>query len=166
MFRTFFPLALLSLILICPAWSQETKRSSGVRLVSVGEITAIQGKKRTLELASATNDGSGSLDNGTRPGRWHGSARIGIGGGRGGRRGGLGGAGRDWPADRRGPLPPEDKPERMVRTTIRITGDTLLKDAEQTIVFEELRIGDRIEVSGVMKGSDIEAREIVRKDHK
>ena len=47
-------------------------------------------------------------------------------------------------------------------TVILTADDTAIKEGEKTLKFEELQVGDRVKVTGVRKGSNVEAKEVLR----
>ncbi|MBI3940018.1 MAG: hypothetical protein HY315_04220 [Acidobacteria bacterium] len=149
--------------------AQEPRRSDEVKLVSIGRITSINLKKRSFELASEAPEGSGGGSGSATaggadwPGGWHGGISVGIGVGR---RGGLDGPRRGGvPGEPAPPWPGEDPLQNQtVRTIVKTTDETLYKDGGQhPSTFAGLKVGDAVEVTGVLRGRDIEAREIVRR---
>ena len=173
-----FYLAVLLVVFSNVTYGQQSKQPDGVRLISVGEITKINRQKKTFELKSEMGQDSdgervrpdGSAGNSR--GGIHGSIWVGVGTGR--RQGGIddGQPGR-VPDQTLPPLPPEDRtippltPEirtdSTVRTNVLTTNETVFKEAEKPISFEDLKVGDNVEVTGVPRGKNVEAKEIVRK---
>ena len=158
----------VSMALLAALWSQsraeEPARSDRVKLVSLGKITAIDLRKKSFEMESETSDATDSdgvwrEGGGRRDGSLHGSISIGTGGGR--RRGiDSGRQSSEWPPSSRG----NDEPAGPRLTTrVRTTAETIFNDGDKPVVFEGLKIGDSVEVTGVLKGKDIEAVRIVRK---
>ena len=47
-------------------------------------------------------------------------------------------------------------------TNILTTDQTVLKDGDKPIKFADLKVGDHVKIQGERKGSDVEAKEIVR----
>src|SRR5262249_40040087 len=125
---------------------------------NAGEMSKGEGKKQTLEvreLVQATgNDRSAGGSQGRRNGGYGGGRRrnggIGFPGGGGGRYpgGGTGGGGATTKAK---------------EYKVWVTKDTVLKLAETNLEFKDLRVGDRVTISGFPKGSkDLEAKTITR----
>ena len=149
-------------------YAQETKRADGVRFISVGEITKINRQKKTFELKSEMGQDSGGervgpdAGGGISPGGIHGSISVGVGTGR--RQSGIdGGQSGRFPDEPIPPLSPEDRTDSTVRTNVLTTMETVFKEAEKTITFEDLKVGDHVEVTAVPRGKNVEAKEIVRK---
>jgi hypothetical protein len=150
------------------AYAQESKQPDGVRLVSVGEITKINRQKKTFELKTEMGQDTGGEragrvgSGGNSPGGIHGSISVGVGMGRrqGGIDGGQPGRAPDQPIP---PLPPEDIPDSTMRTNVLTTIETVFKEAEKPIAFEQLKVGDAVKVTGVLRGKNIEAKEVVKK---
>ena len=152
------------LFVALPAVAQS--KSSQAQIVSTGEITKIDAKKRTLQVrelveATATPRGGGRGgggggrrgDGGGGGGGRGGGGGIGFpGGGGGGRTGGGRGGGRGTTA-----TPPKEY-------KVFITKDTIMKLQNIDIDFSDLHVSDRVIVSGTPKGSkgDIEATSITR----
>lgn len=161
-------LAVLLVVFSNVTYGQESKQPDGVRFISIGEITKINRQKKTFELKSEMGQDSGGErvgpdgSGGNSPGGIHGSIWVGVGTGR--RQGGIDGGqlGRvpDQPIP---PLPPEDRTDSTVRTNVLTTIETVFKEAEKPITFEDLKVGDNVEVTGVPRGKNVEAKEIVRK---
>ena len=47
-------------------------------------------------------------------------------------------------------------------TNIVTTDSTVIKDGDKTLAFADLKVGDSVKVTGVRKGSDVEAKEIAK----
>jgi hypothetical protein len=171
-------LTVLLVVLSNLTYAQQSKQPDGVRLISVGEITKINRQKKTFELKSERGQDSGGervVPDGTAgnaPGGIHGSIWVGVSTGRrqGGIDGGRPGRGPDQtipplPSEDRTipPLPPEDRTDSTVRTNVLTTIETVFKEAERPITFEDLKVGDNLEVTGVPRGKNVEAKEIIRK---
>lgn len=144
--------------------AQQPKRPDGVRLISVGEITKVNSRKRSIELKSEPveprSESGTSAENVGRGAGWHGSVWIGA--SRGQRGGTLDSRGE--PSDLPIPPSPRDDPRaRTVTTHVLTTGETVFSNGGKPIPFEELRVGDRVQVTGVIRGKDVEAKEIVRR---
>ena len=58
------------------------------------------------------------------------------------------------------------KMERTFETKVLLTSETILKDREDTLPFDELKVGDFVEVEGVMHGNDFQAKQLRRHSKK
>ena len=47
-------------------------------------------------------------------------------------------------------------------TTVETTDQTVVKEGEKTLTFEDLKVGDQVKVTGMRKEANVEAREIER----
>jgi hypothetical protein len=47
-------------------------------------------------------------------------------------------------------------------TEILTTAQTVIKDGDKTLKFEDLKVGDSVKVSGVRKDAQVEAKEVVK----
>src|SRR5262249_50476953 len=165
--------ALISLLIGAPSFAQsktDDKNADRAQVVSNGEITKVDAKKKTIqikELLSPASTGRGNRDGGTRTG----GAGTGTGGGRprtggvgfsGGGGGGRRGGGGRYPG---GPRGGGGTPQQQAKEyKVFITKDTAMKLAETNIEFSDLHVGDRVTISGFPKGSkgDVEAATITR----
>jgi hypothetical protein len=140
------------------------KDTDRAELVTTAEITKVDAKKRTLqvkELVQPTandqrNGGSGRRNGGYGGGRRR-NGGIGFpgGGGGGGRYPGGGSGGGGTSGGGATTKPKEYK--------VWVTKDTVMKLADTNIEFKDLRVGDRVTVSGFPKGNkDLEAKTITR----
>jgi hypothetical protein len=161
----------LSLALTCafllsayPALGQskdaQDKSTGHVQIVSTAEIIKIDTKKKSLqvrELAQPANNA------GRRGGQGGGYPRSGghRGGGSGRRSGSIGfpGSGGGYPGGGGGTTRSQAKEYKVF-----VTKDTVMTLANTNIEFSDLRVGDRIDISGTPKGSkgDLEATSISR----
>jgi hypothetical protein len=122
------------------------------KFVTLGDISKIDAKNKSITVSDAISYNIAELGN-------VGSVNAGRGGGGGvsvrgggGRRGG-GGA----PRGVRGssaPIPMEFK--------VMISSKTVLKEGENDIKFEDLKVGDRLQVFSAKGGTKLEASEIIR----
>jgi hypothetical protein len=77
----------------------------------------------------------------------------------------AGGIGRGGRSGRFGLPTPQDiarRLERTYETKIVLSPETLLKDREGPLRFEDLKVGDFVEVKGVMHGNDFQAKQLER----
>jgi hypothetical protein len=161
--------ASICLFIALPTYPQsksEEKNADRAQVVSNGEITKVDAKKKTLQvkelLPPASTGRSRTDDGGTRGGR-------GTTGGGGRRRsggvgfpgGGRGGGGGGYPG---GPGGGGGTTQQAKEYKVFITKDTVMKLAETNIEFSDLHVGDRVTISGFPKGSkgDVEAATITR----
>jgi hypothetical protein len=139
----------------------QSKDADRVHVVSTAEIIKIDAKKKSLqvrELAQPT-DTTGRR-NGQGGGGYPGSGgrRGGIGGRRSGNIGFPGGGG-GYPRRNPGTTTSQTKEYKVF-----VTKDTVMTLADTNIAFTDLRVGDRIDITGAPKGSkgDLEATLISR----
>jgi hypothetical protein len=138
------------------------KETDRAELVTTAEITKVDAKKRTLqvkELVQPTADEQRNGGSGRRNGGYGGGRRrnggIGFPGGGGGRYpgGGSGGGGTSGGG----------ATTKAKEYKVWVTKDTVMKLADTNIEFKDLRVGDRVTVSGFPKGNkDLEAKTITR----
>ena len=126
------------------------KDSDRAELVTTAEITKVDAKKKTLQVKELVQP--------TRNGRRDGGSQRSRNGGYGGGRRRNGGIGSPGGRTGGGGATPQAKEYK-----VWVTKDTVLKLAETNIEFKDLRVGDRVTISGFPKGSkDLEARTITR----
>jgi hypothetical protein len=113
-----------------------------IGFIQLGHISRIDAKNHTLMLSEPTNDKSGQSSLPPRIG--------GFGRGRFGRFGGL----PPWVGG--------NQISRTFETKVALSSETILKGREGTISFDELKVGDFVEVVGVMHGKDFQAKEVRR----
>jgi hypothetical protein len=133
------------------------KDTDRAELVTTAEITKVDAKKRTLQVKELVQPTA----NDQRDGGSHGRRNGGNGGGRR-RNGGIGfpGGGGRYPGGGTGGGGTTTKAKEY---KVWVTKDTVLKLADTNIEFKDLRVGDRVTISGLPKGSkDLEARTITR----
>jgi len=161
-------LTLSFVISVFPVFGQskdaQDKSADRVQIVSTAEIIKIDAKKKSLqvrELAQPTDNG-GRVGRRAGGGGYPGGGQPRNGGGR--RPGGVGfpggGSGGGYPGRTGGPSPSHAAKEYKVF----VTKDTVMTLANSNIEFSDLRVGDRIDISGTPKGSkgDLEATSISR----
>ena len=168
------PLAIICgfLFIAVPAFSQsktdqQTKtdpqaKTDKAQLVSTGEITKIDAKKKVIQVRNVA-DSNSSTNSGTgRRGGGGGGGGGGYPGGGGGRRGGRypGGGGGGYPGGGGTATTNQVKEYKVF-----ITKDTVLKLEDMEMEFNDLHVGDHVIVSGTPKGSngDLEASAVTRK---
>jgi hypothetical protein len=140
------------------AFAVVSLNAAELRFVTIGDISAIDVKKKTVTIKDATSFNITSpVDNG-RGASAAGSGGPGRGGGagrRGGRNtGGGGGVPRYGSAGPSAPIPMEFK--------VVFSSKTLVKQTDNAITFDDLKVGDRIQVSSAKGGTKIEAVEVDR----
>ena len=121
---------------------------------STEETRSFELKSRVFETMRTRSAGGG--------GRWNGEIHVGVG------VGGGGGSGREI----RGPFDPPRLPvpelpqpgsaARYTTSTIHITPETIITQDGKPIGFDKLQKGDRVTVSGVPEGEDLQAVTIKR----
>ncbi len=138
------------------------KETDRAELVTTAEITKVDAKKRTLQVkelvqptANEQRNGGSERRNGGYGGGRRRNGGIGFPGGGGGRYpgGGSGGGGTSGGG----------ATTKAKEYKVWVTKDTVLKLADTNIEFKDLRVGDRVTVSGFPKGNkDLEAKTITR----
>ena len=141
--------------------SEEQDRASETHVVTVGEITEVDLETQSFELKSRVFETTRTSRAGGG-GRWNGEIHVGVG------VGGGGGGGREV----RGPFDPPRLPilelpqpgsvARYTTSTIHITPETVITQDGKPIGFDKLQKGDRVIVSGVPEGEDLQAVTIKR----
>jgi hypothetical protein len=123
-----------------PSGSAQDKSSGKSLVVSLGDVTKIDLKKRVLTLRSPFAQISSPTTSGQGGGR-----RGGGGGGRGSA--GIGGRSIGRP-----------------EFNVYCTDKTTLKEGDQMITLEDIKVGNEVSVTGTSKGhgGDIEATEVTR----
>ena len=153
-------LALMILIAIGFVEPGFAEHSDGTqsKFLTIGDVSKIDVKTKSVTINYATSYNIEQLGNaGTDAARGGGRAGGGgsaRGGGRGGRRGGGGAA---VPSAARGasaPLPKEYK--------VMISSKTVIKDGDNEIKIDDLKVGDRLQVFSMKGGSKLDASEIIR----
>jgi len=140
---------------------EKGKDTDRAQLVTTGEITKIDAKKKTFQVKELAQP----ADNGRQDGDSQRRRNGGYGGGR--RRnggvgfpGGGGGGGGRYPSGGGGSGSTTPQPKEY---KVWVTKDTVLKLAYSNIEFKDLHVGDRVTISGLPKGNkDLEARTITR----
>src|SRR5262245_15896884 len=128
------------------------------KFLTIGDVSKIDVKNKSITINYATSyniEQLGNLGNvtGARGGRTGGGGSA-RGGGRGGRRSG---GGQSAPSVARGasaPLPKEYK--------VMISSKTIVKEAENEIKIDDLKVGDRLQVFSMKGGTKLDASEIIR----
>jgi len=152
------------------------KKTDKAQLVSTGEITKIDAKKKVIQVRNVAESNSSSTDSGTSRRSGGGGGGGGYPGGGGGRRGGRypgggypgGGGGGRYPGGGGGGYPGGGggaATNQVKEYKVFISKDTVLKLEDMDMEFNDLHVGDRIIVSGTPKGSngDLEATAVTRK---
>ena len=138
---------------------EKPEPASNISLVTVGVIVNINARKKTFDISSEKELDPSAPD--LSKGGLHGEVWIGGGRGRGGilsdrsRRGDA----SEWPPE---PGRNGEVFDREVRTTVTTNEKTQFTAREANLVFEELRVGDTVEVTGTVKGLQMEARKVLR----
>jgi hypothetical protein len=117
-----------------------------IGFIQVGHISRIDAKNHIVMLFVQKDDKNDGASVPSRAG--------GFGRGRLGRFGGL------------TPQEIAKKMERTFETKVVLTSETILKDQEDTLPFDELKVGDFVEVEGVMHGNDFQAKQLRRHSKK
>ncbi len=161
MYRTAFAVLVLLVLYTATApnaSAQDPKPDNEIRVVSVGEITKIDAETRSFELKSRVPEATSS---GSRSGGWAAEIHVGIGIGGGSRQPEM----RDPVNTPRLPIPaapPPNRSARYVTTKVSTTERTVLTQDGKKIAFEILKVGNRVTVTGIPQGEDVEATQIKR----
>jgi hypothetical protein len=138
------------------------------KFLTIGDVSKIDLKKKFITIKDATSyditqlsgsggNSAGSGGGGRGGGGRGGGGRGGGGGGRGGGRRGAGGEGGGVPSGPRvpsAPIPTEFK--------VKVSAQTPIRDGNNEIKIDDLKIGDRIQVISMKGGSKLNASEINR----
>ena len=141
--------------------SETQDRASETQVVTIGEITEVDEETRSFELKSRVFETTRTRRAGGG-GRWNGEIHVGVGVG-GGSRGGREIRGPFDPP--RLPIPELPQPgsaARYTTSTIHITPEIIITQDGKPIGFDKLQKGDRVTVSGVPEGEDLQAVTIKR----
>jgi hypothetical protein len=150
---------LIAISFVEPSFSEHSEATES-KFLTVGDVSTIDVKNKSITINYATsynieqlgNPGNGS---GARGGSTSGAASARGGGGRGGRRGG-GGAG-SAPSAARGASAPLPKKYKVM-----ISSKTLIKDGDNEIKIDDLKVGDSVQVFSMKGGTKLDASEIIR----
>jgi hypothetical protein len=134
------------------------------KYLTVGDISKIDAKNKSLTISFATsyniaklgNDGAGGAPSG-RSGGGRGGGASGVQSGGGGRRRGGGRAGGNTSSGGRtasAPIPMDYK--------VVVSPKTVIKEGESEIKFDDLKLGDRLQVFSMKSGSKLDPSEIIR----
>jgi hypothetical protein len=149
---------LIAISFVEPSFAEHSEATES-KFLTVGDVSTIDVKNKSITINYATsynieqlgNPGNGS---GARGGT-SGAASARGGGGRGGRRGG-GGAG-SAPSAGRGASAPLPKKYKVM-----ISSKTLIKDGDNEIKIDDLKVGDSVQVFSMKGGTKLDASEIIR----
>jgi len=129
------------------------------KFLTVGDVSQIDVKNKSITINYATSYNIEQL--GGIPGNVSGSRGGGTGGGvsaRGGGRGGRrGGGGAGSPGAARGASAPLPKKYKVM-----ISSKTLIKDGDNEIKLDDLKVGDSVQVFSMKGGTKLDASEIIR----
>jgi len=154
-------IAVMMLIAIgfVPPSVAEQADTSEAKFLTIGDVSKIDTKDKSITINYATSYdisqfGNVGNDTGGRGSRTAGTGGAAVrGGGRGGRRGGGGGAAPSGRAAS-APLPKEYK--------VVISSKTVIKEGDNEIKIDDLKVGDRLQVFSMKGGSKLNALEIIR----
>lgn len=123
------------------------KGDSGIGFIQVGHISRIDSKNHSLMLSAPRDQKEDQSSTVPRAGGFGRGARF-------GRFGGI--------------TPPDiaRQAQHTFETKVVLTPETIFKDREGTLRFDELKVGDFVEVDGVMHGNDFQAKELLRHSKK
>jgi hypothetical protein len=147
-------LSLAALIMLCASGFARAESKH----LTLGDITKIDTKNKSItvsdaisyEIAELGDLGSTRSPRGGGGGGGGGGVSARGGGGRRGRSGGAPGGVRGASA----PIPMEFK--------VMVSSKTVIKDGENEIKFEDLKVGDRLQVFSAKGGTKVDATEIIR----
>jgi hypothetical protein len=129
------------------------------KFLTIGEVSKIDVKNKSITINYATSYNIEQIanlgnDTGARGGGPSGGGTA-RGGGRGGRRGGGGGGAA--PSATRGASAPLPKKYKVM-----ISSKTVIKEGEDEIKIDNLKVGDTVQVFSMKGGTKLDASEIVR----
>ena len=145
-------LSLAALIMLC--FSGFTRGES--KHLTLGDISKIDTKNKSITVSDAISyeiGELGDLGSNRSPRSGGGGARGGSVGGGGGRRGRSGGGAPTAVRGASAPIPMEFK--------VMVSPKTVIKDGENEIKFEDLKVGDRLQVFSPKGGTKVDATEII-----
>ena len=142
-----------------PSFAEHSEATES-KFLTVGDVSKIDVKNKSITIDYATSYNIEQLGipgnvSGSRGGSTSGAASARGGGGRGGRRGG-GGAG-SLPGAARGASAPLPKKYKVM-----ISSKTLIKDGDNEIKIDDLKVGDSVQVFSMKGGTKLDAAEIIR----
>ena len=126
----------------------QKKADSDISFIQVGHISRIDAKNHAVMLL-VPKDKKDEPEV-APPSRLGGLGRI-------GRMGRIGGPAAEQAARQL---------QRSVETKVLVNSGTVFKDSEGALRFEDLGVGDFIEVDGVMHGNDFQAKQLLRHSKK
>src|SRR4030095_9577720 len=150
---------LIAISFVEPSFAEHSEATES-KFLTVGDVSTIDVKNKSITINYATSYNIEQLGNrgkggGARGGSISGAASARGGGGRGGRRGG-GGAG-SAPSAARGASAPLPKKYKVM-----ISSKTLIKDGDNEIKIDDLKVGDSVQVFSMKGGTKLDASEIIR----
>jgi hypothetical protein len=150
---------LIAIGFVEPSFAEHSEATES-KFLTVGDVSTIDVKNKSITINYATSYNIEQLGGipGNVSGSRGGSAGGGVsarGGGRGGRRGGGGGAGS--PGAARGASAPLPKKYKVM-----ISSKTLIKDGDNEIKLDDLKVGDSVQVFSMKGGTKLDASEIIR----
>jgi hypothetical protein len=134
---------LIAISFVEPSFAEHSEATES-KFLTVGDVSTIDVKNKSITINYATSYNIEQLGN-----RGNGS------GARGGRRGG-GGAG-SAPSAARGASAPLPKKYKVM-----ISSKTLIKDGDNEIKIDDLKVGDSVQVFSMKGGTKLDASEIIR----
>jgi hypothetical protein len=153
-----FPVAMVLCGLVFAEFSYAENGAIQSKFWTVGDISNIDLKNKTITINDAISYNIEQLSNAGGPvgvpaGRGSGGGAV-RGGSRGGRRGSGGNSVSTTGRGPSAPIPMEYK--------VSIFSKTLIKESENDIKIEDLRVGDRLQVFSMKGGTKLNASEIIR----
>jgi hypothetical protein len=157
----FIATIILSVLTLAPFGFAQTDPPTDSKFLTIGDVSKVDVKNKSITIDEATSYNIAQLGNPgtTTPangGRGSGTGgNVPRGGGRGGRRGG----GSTAPATggSRGPFA-----SAPMECKVTVSSKTILKDGDNDIKIDDIRVGDRIQVFSKKGGSKVDAEEILR----
>src|SRR5215813_10268207 len=149
---------LIAIGLLEPSFADHNDATES-KFLTIGEVSKIDVKSKSITINYATSYNIEQIaDLGNVPGARGGGTSGGgtaRGGGRGGRRGGGGGGAA--PSATRGASAPLPKKYKVM-----ISSKTVIKEGENEIKIDDLKVGDTLQVFSMKGGTKLDALEIVR----
>ncbi|HMG32795.1 MAG TPA: hypothetical protein VKM94_02560 [Blastocatellia bacterium] len=149
---------LIAIGLLEPSFADHNDATES-KFLTIGEVSKIDVKSKSITINYATSYNIEQIanlgnDTGARGGGRSGGGTA-RGGGRGGRRGGGGGSAA--PSASRGASAPLPKNYKVM-----ISSKTVIKEGENEIKIDDLKVGDTVQVFSMKGGTKLDALEIVR----
>src|SRR5262245_32979807 len=145
---------LIAIVLLEPSFADHNDATES-KFLTIGEVSKIDVKSKSITINYATSYNIEQIANLGNDTGARGGGRSGGGTARGGRRGGGGGSAA--PSASRGASAPLPKNYKVM-----ISSKTVIKEGENEIKIDDLKVGDTVQVFSMKGGTKLDALEIVR----